>query len=176
MVPRMLREARTKRSVMKRGETGMARVVAIAQTGTTVNQVPEMRLVLDIERAGETPRRVTVTQLVDVGSMPRAGDRVYVLIDPDHPDRVLLMPSPSGAGMKVPGQNLTFDQELVRDTVALAPRLREHRKYGMSLSPTATSASQIVLDIDAIGAPQRRLTITQIIDGLPPRSAIASIC
>ncbi len=64
--------------------------------------------------------------------------------------------------------------------MALAPRLREHRKYGIatvvSLSPTATSASQIVLDIDAIGAPQRRLTITQIIDGPPPRSAIASIC
>ena len=68
MVLRMLRDVRTKRSVMKRGEPGMARVISIAQTGTTVNQVPEMRLVLDIERAGETPRRVTITQLVDLAS------------------------------------------------------------------------------------------------------------
>ena len=172
MVLRMLGEARTKRSVMTRGEPGMARITAVAQIGTTVNQVPDMRLVLDIERAGAPPRRVTMTRLVDLGSMPRAGDRVYALIDPDHPDRVLLMPSPTGAGMENPGQNLTFDHDLVRDTVALSPRLREHRKYGIatvaSLSPTATSATEIVLDIEAIGAPRRRLTITQIIDGPPP--------
>jgi len=90
------------------------------------------------------------------------------------------MPSPSAAGIKVQGENLTFDKDLVRNTVALSPRLREHHKYGIatvvSLSPTATSASQIVLDIDAIGAPRRRMTIAQIIDGPPPRSAIASIC
>jgi hypothetical protein len=58
-----------------------------------------MRLVLDIERAGEMPRRVTITQLVDIGAMPRAGERVYVLIDPAHPNRVFLSPAPSGAGI-----------------------------------------------------------------------------
>ena len=69
-----------------------------------MNDVPEMRLVVDVERAGEQPRRITLTQLIDLGSIPRAGERVYVMIDP------------------------------------------------ISTSSTDTTAKQLVLDIDKIGA------------------------
>jgi hypothetical protein len=170
-VPILRRQWRAAR-LLKRGEVGMARVVAVAQTGAMVNRVPEMRVVLDIERAGEMPRRVTITQLVDIGAMPRAGERVYVLIDPAHPDHVVISPSPSGAGIAIPDGTATLDQDLLRDLVALSPRLREHWRPGIatviSVSPTATSATRIVLDLDAIGAPRRRVTITQIVDGPVP--------
>ena len=169
-----------RRHLLQHGEMAVARVLTISQTGTSVNDVPEMRLVVDVERAGEQPRRITFAQLIDLGSMPRAGERVYVMIDPKDPDRATLAPSPTGAGIKVTtssadgGSPVEVDlgNDSVRDVVALSPRLREHGRLGIakvvSISSTATTAKQLVLDIDKIGVAPRRVTITQIVDGAPP--------
>jgi len=162
-----------RRRIVQRGEIATARVVSISQTGTMVNQVPQMQITVDIESAGETPRRVTFKQVVDIGSMPRAGDRVYVLFDPQHPDRVILSPSPSGLGVPVPGADgKTLDQDVVRDLIALSPQLRERGERGIatvvSVAPVPDSAQQIVLEVDGIGTPKRRVTITQIVDGPVP--------
>jgi hypothetical protein len=59
---------------LRDGVRAEARVVSISQTGTSINEVPEMRLVLDVERGGERPHRIKITELVDLGSMPRAGE------------------------------------------------------------------------------------------------------
>lgn len=175
-----LAKSKRRRHLLQHGEMAVARVVDISQTGASVNDVPEMRLVVDVDRAGEQPRRITFAQLIDLGSMPRAGERVYVMLDPTKPDRATLAPSPSGAGIKLttvsaeggPPVEVDLNNDSVRDVVALSPRLREHGKLGIakvvSISSTATSATQLVLDIDAIGAAPRRVTIIQIIDGTPP--------
>jgi hypothetical protein len=175
-----LAKFKRRRHLLQYGEMAVARVVTISQTGTSVNNVPEMRLVVDVERAGEQPRRLTFAQLIDLGSMPRAGERVYVMIDPKDPERATLALSPSGAGVKVTtvaadgGSPVEVDlgNDSVRDVVALSPRLREHSQLGIakvvSISSTATTAKQLVLDIDTIGATPRRVTITQIIEGSPP--------
>jgi hypothetical protein len=175
-----LAKLRKRRQLLQHGEMAVARVVTIAQTGTSINDVPEMRLVVDVERAGEPPRRITFAQLIDLGSMPRAGERVYILVDPKDPNRATLAPSPSGAGIKVTtvstdgGSSAEIDlsHDNVRDVVALSPRLREHGKLGIakvvSISSTATTATQLVLDIDSIGVAPRRVIVTQIIDGAPP--------
>jgi hypothetical protein len=169
-----------RRHLLQHGEIAVGRVVTISQTGTSVNEVPEMRLVVDVERAGEQPRRITFKQLIDLGSIPRAGERVYMMLDPKDPDRATLAPSPSGAGVKVAtlsadgGSPVEVDlgNDSVRDMVALSPRLREHGQLGIakvvSISSTATTAKQLVLDIDRIGAAPRHVTITQMIDGAPP--------
>jgi hypothetical protein len=81
-----------RRHLLQHGEMAVARVVTISQTGTSVNDVPEMRLVVDVEHAGEQPRQITFAQLIDLGSMPRTGERVYVMIDPNEPDRATLAP------------------------------------------------------------------------------------
>lgn len=72
------------------GENGVARVIDLWQTGTTVNQRPLMRIVLDVPQASGETRRVRMTQLVDLGWMPRAGDLVPILVDPKRPRFVLL--------------------------------------------------------------------------------------
>jgi hypothetical protein len=90
-----------RRHLLHHGEIAVARVVSISQTGTSINEVPEMRLVLDVERAGEHPHRIKVTELIDLGSMPRAGERIYVFLDPKDSDRSTLAPAPSGASAKV---------------------------------------------------------------------------
>jgi hypothetical protein len=92
-----------RRHLLRYGEMAVGRVISISQTGTSVNDRPEMRLVVDVERAGEQPRRITFAQLIDLGSMPRAGERVYLLLDPNDPTRATLAPSPSGVGIKVTG-------------------------------------------------------------------------
>ena len=42
-----------RRHLLQHGEMAVGRVLTISQTGTSVNDVPEMRLVVDVERAGE---------------------------------------------------------------------------------------------------------------------------
>ena len=180
MIGVQLAKIRKRRQLLQHGEMAVARVVTISQTGTSINDVPEMRLVVDVERAGEPPRRITFAQLIDLGSMPRAGERVYILVDPKDANRATLAPSPSGAGIKVAtvsangGSSAEVDlsNDSVRDVVALSPRLREHGKLGIakviSISATATTATQLVLDIDSIGVASRRIVVTQIIDGTPP--------
>ena len=175
-----LAKLRKRRHLLQHGEMAVARVITISQTGTSVNDIPEMRLVVDVERAGEQPRRIKFAQLIDLGSMPRAGERVYVLLDPKDPDRATLAPSPSGAGVKVTtvsaGDGSSAEVDLgnnsVRDVIALSPRLREHGKLGIAkvvaISATNTTATQLALDIDSIGVAPRRVTTTQIIDGTPP--------
>jgi len=169
-----------RKHLLRYGEMAVARVISISQTSTSVNDRPEMRLVVDVERAGEQPRRITFAQLIDLGSMPRAGERVYLLLDPKDPTRATLAPSPSGVGIKVTGvpsdggspAELDLGDDSVRDMVALSPRLREHGKLGIAkvilISPTATTAKELILDIDNIGAPPRRVLIRQSIDGSPP--------
>jgi hypothetical protein len=103
------------------------------------------------------------------------------VLDPKDPTRATLAPSPSGVGIKVTGlpsdggspAELDLGDDSVRDMVALIPRLREHGKLGIAkvilISPTATTAKELVLDIDNIGAPPRRVQIRQSIDGTPPK-------
>ena len=68
---------RLRRDVRQLSEIGVGevgRVLAIEQTGTEINDQPEMRVELDIHPAGGVRRQVTVKQLTDMGSIPRVGD------------------------------------------------------------------------------------------------------
>ena len=74
-----------RKRLIREGSMAVADVLSIAQTGTTVNQVPEMLLTLQIENAGSKPRQVTVKQLVDLGSIPRAGRPCICAGRPERP-------------------------------------------------------------------------------------------
>ncbi|WP_232443709.1 hypothetical protein [Burkholderia ubonensis] len=70
------------------GYSAVAEVVDIAQTGVTLNQVPLMRMVVRITD-DRPPRVVTIRQYIDFGSMPRASERVRVVIDRTNPNRAM---------------------------------------------------------------------------------------
>ncbi len=55
---------------IKNGIPTVGQVVSISQTGSTVNNVPQMKLVVRLTEGGSI-REVTWRQLIDVGSMPR---------------------------------------------------------------------------------------------------------
>jgi hypothetical protein len=86
MLPRIISSARGDAIVMD-GVKVIAEVVEIGQTGVTLNQVPQMRMVLRISEHGAS-RDVTIRQYVDLGNMPRAGEWVRVVIDTRNPARV----------------------------------------------------------------------------------------
>ncbi|SMF98892.1 hypothetical protein [Burkholderia singularis] len=77
-------------TAIKDGYSTDAEVVEISQTGVTLNQVPLMRIVLRVDDRGGQ-REVTIRQYVDLGNMPRAGERVRVVVDKSDPKRVTYM-------------------------------------------------------------------------------------
>ncbi|MDN7592097.1 hypothetical protein [Burkholderia seminalis] len=82
---RVISAARADTSI-ENGYPALAEVVEIRQTGVTFNQVPLMRMVLRIQ--GNPSREVTIRQYVDLGNMPRLGERVWVMVDKIDPSRV----------------------------------------------------------------------------------------
>ncbi|WP_199225851.1 MULTISPECIES: hypothetical protein [Chromobacterium] len=74
------------RESVKDGVRLNADVLSIRQTGLLVNQVPMMRLELRVWQDGFS-RELTIEQLIDLGNMPRAGERVEVMVDRQDPSR-----------------------------------------------------------------------------------------
>ena len=101
-VVRLIMRSAQRSQLIQNGQLVSGKVVSISQTGTTVNQAPEMRVTVAIELGGQ-PRQVTFRQLVDLGSIPRAGESVYVMVDPANPGRATLAPPQAVANAQPPG-------------------------------------------------------------------------
>ncbi|MXN80050.1 hypothetical protein GR157_35725 [Burkholderia sp. 4701] len=86
VLPRII-SATTADATITDGYPAVADVVEIAQTGVTLNQVPQMRIVLRVYVNG-TPREIAIRQFVDLGNMPRAGERANIIVDKTDPQRV----------------------------------------------------------------------------------------
>ncbi|WP_197081548.1 hypothetical protein [Chromobacterium sp. LK1] len=72
-----------------------AELLSIRQTGLLVNQKPMMRLELKVSQDGFN-RELTIEQLIDLGNMPRAGERVEIMVDRQNPARAsYLRPAPA---------------------------------------------------------------------------------
>ena len=139
-----------------------------------------MRLSLQIENVGGKPRQIEIKQLVDLGSIPRAGDKVYVLIDPKDPDNVVLSSTPYTSDnvqtkiLESDGKTtdtVNLNGNMVNGYLALTPELRKKGKLGVativSVIPAGGRSSQITMDIDNIGQAAKRVIITQPVDGYP---------
>lgn len=172
-----IRSQRERLRLMKEGNLAVAIVRSISQTGTEINQIPQMRLNLRIENNGGQPRDVEIKQLIDLGSMPRAGERVYVMIDPKNPDKVALVPPGSTINAPIATndatqQSIDMTEQQTMDLLSLSQELRERGVPGVarviSIAPAPNGMSHITLDVDSIGKPLKRVTITQTIDGDAP--------
>ena len=247
-----IKMASQRKRLIASGKPELATVVEVSQTGLTVNQMPQMRVVLDIQEAGAAARRVETKQLVDLGSMPRAGDLVYVMVDPQNPDSVMLAGAPPPQPRQQPyaaqppvgppntvyapsapvapitpdasfapaegyvqatpsapndplvssapfvpnapaspitpafgggafGGTTAFAptapampvaptaDQITLDTISITPRLRENGTLAvatvLATTPTSTQATSFDLEIDAINAPKRNMTVSQIMYG-----------
>jgi hypothetical protein len=83
-------EAR-RRNLLKRGTPGWATILAVEETGITINRnYPLAKLRLQVEPAEGEPYQVTAKCLMNRFDIPacQPGARVAVVIDPRHPHRV----------------------------------------------------------------------------------------
>ncbi|AJY27279.1 hypothetical protein BTM_5930 (plasmid) [Burkholderia thailandensis 34] len=74
-------------TAVKNGYEAIADVVNIGQTGVTLNNVPMMRIELRVHHNGVS-WEVAIEQFIDLGNLPRAGERARVMIDPTDNGRV----------------------------------------------------------------------------------------
>ncbi|MCA9591948.1 MAG: hypothetical protein KC776_01515 [Myxococcales bacterium] len=87
---RTLRVGLRERRVFAAGVRAQARVIGSAPTGTQINDIPEMRVELEVLL--QPPVRTAIRMLVNPGEqhilMP--GTMLYVRVDPQHPDVAVL--------------------------------------------------------------------------------------
>jgi hypothetical protein len=69
------------------GKRAAAHILDVHDTGMTVNENPRVKVRLRVEPPGEEPFEVERKVLVSRVRIPRAGERVEVVYDPDDPER-----------------------------------------------------------------------------------------
>ncbi|UEP23056.1 hypothetical protein LL999_22675 [Burkholderia ambifaria] len=77
-------------ATVKNGYEAIADVLNIGQTGMMLNNVPMMRIELRVHHNGVS-WDVAIEQFLDLGNIPRAGERVRVMIDSTDNGRVRYM-------------------------------------------------------------------------------------
>ncbi len=87
---RTLRTGLRERRVFASGVRAQARVIGSAPTGTQINDIPEMRI--DLEVLLQPPVRTSIRMLVNPGQQHilTPGTGLYVRVDPQHPDVAVL--------------------------------------------------------------------------------------
>jgi len=78
---------------VKNGNPMIGQLLSISQTGTTLNNMPQMELVVALPD-GDATREVRWRQLIDIGQMPRVGDSVRVEVDPTNASHVWFIGGP----------------------------------------------------------------------------------
>jgi len=91
--------------LLSNGHTGTGTVLAIGDTGVTINGNPRVRLTFRIEPSdGVTPPfEATKTTTVSRVQLPRVGDRYPVWFDPDDHDKWAFATGPGTAAVEQPG-------------------------------------------------------------------------
>ena len=101
----ILRMRTMAKSIVQNGKAELGRVVSSSQTGLTVNGVPQIEVVLDLQVAGQPARRVSSKLMLGLGEIPGAGEMVYALVDQKDPNKFLIIPGrPQQASTPVPIQ------------------------------------------------------------------------
>jgi hypothetical protein len=88
---------RKARLLLERGVKGSARVISMRETGTTMNNAPQVEFELEVTvPGGETYRTLTkdYVSLLELAAM-KPGSEVDVLVDPEDPGNLMIWSDPS---------------------------------------------------------------------------------
>jgi hypothetical protein len=91
-VGRLFLGSARKNQLLKTGIPAQARIVNIWDTGTMVNNQPQIGVALEVYPQGGVPYQAQTTEIVSMVHMPRLqpGATVQVRYDPASPDKVTL--------------------------------------------------------------------------------------
>ena len=85
-------DAQKSQHLMANGRQGTATVAAVRQTGTFVNENPQVEMDLDVSVEGLEPYRVTHRQVLAMIAIPQfqPGAQVPVRVDPQDPQSLIV--------------------------------------------------------------------------------------
>ena len=174
----ILKMRSTNKRLAASGTPELGTVVNVGQTGLSVNQVQQIQIDVDIHAAGQASRRVVIKQLLPLGQIPSIGDTIYVLVNTTDPQTAIYAGKPQaavpaanayGPAVANPGQPHVQTAQERLDIISLSPRLREHGKLAvatvLAIRPQQSPLVTFDLEIDAINAPKRKVTVTQAMFG-----------
>jgi hypothetical protein len=88
-----------KRRLQEAGEDAPAQILAVQDTGVTVNNNPRVKLTMSVTPAdGSAPFQVSTKHLVSRVAVPRAGDGFMVRYDPEDHDNFAIVGAAQAAG------------------------------------------------------------------------------
>jgi hypothetical protein len=103
LVFRLMKGSAERQKLLQTGVPATAQVIAVQQTGTYVNNQPEVMATLMVQRAGAPPYQVNTTMILSLLEVPRLqpGASVAVKIDPQDAQKVAidLSQAPAMPGM-----------------------------------------------------------------------------
>ncbi len=78
---------------LKNGIPGTATILAADTTGTTINDMPQIKLQLEIEAPGRNRYAITDKRCWNPLSLARLqkGNKLPVLVDPEHPQKIMFV-------------------------------------------------------------------------------------
>jgi hypothetical protein len=98
-----LKHAKRQEEIAKSGVSGQGKVLSLSPTGVSINDVPEMRIDMELKIPGQGPLRASTKKIM----MPHqaaglVGQELPVIWTPAHPEDVVLELLPSGARPRTP--------------------------------------------------------------------------
>lgn len=100
---RLMKGSAERQKILQSGVPATAQVISVQQTGTYINNQPEVMATLMVQRAGSPPYQVNATLILSMLEIPRLqpGASVAVKVDPSDPQKVAidLSQAPAMPGM-----------------------------------------------------------------------------
>lgn len=166
----LARTAAKRRAILRNGELKTAEILSIRQTGTMINNTPMMHLELQVPQGSGFQRR-SVRHLIDLGQMPRVGERVYVMVDRSDPGRIAYV-----------GLSPDLSSETRQDATdgpppspaAIAKRLLKADGYRLGIATVLDVQRDgkrrlLRLELDALAAGKRIVTAPSPAKGVRPQ-------
>jgi len=88
---KMIRAAKRSKIIAQTGVRGTGRILAVNLTGTYINNVPQMRIVMQVTVPGRPPVQASCTKLLQPqNAAGLVGREVNVMWSPAYPDQAVL--------------------------------------------------------------------------------------
>jgi hypothetical protein len=161
VVPVLL--SRRKRRVELTGRLATATIVSVNLTGTYVNNLPVMKIDLDVNQPDGTQRRCSIRERIMPGTSMNPGEQRAVVVDPKNPDKVYFADSTALNRQDSTGAALRMAQSIPA-AFASGP-LAVGDVVG--ITPVGDGSSSVQVDVVNIGRPHQTVFCRQSFSGAP---------
>ncbi len=156
-VPMILRTVR-KGKAEREGKVMIGTVRSVNQTGTYINNQPQLRVVVDVQDASGASGQATMKQVFPLTAMPQLGQQLAVVINPTDASEAFLA---NQAALNRPNDRTA---EVIRAAAAVPANMRQDKpQVGdvVAINPVGNGNDSYQVDVVRIGQPPSPVFCTQ---------------